>query len=147
MLNCVKRLAGLSWSRQSPIFAIGCLLKNKPRCASWAGNYGEAGAINLYGPAYGLPVAISGVNSFWLRGYGDAPPQIVIVVGFARSAARSAFATCDLAGHNTNRDGVVNEETRDHPYIFICPRAIPALVGDLEAPSELWMTPIRAALV
>ena len=28
-------------------------------------NYGEAGAINLYGPAYGLPRAISGVNSFW----------------------------------------------------------------------------------
>jgi 4-amino-4-deoxy-L-arabinose transferase-like glycosyltransferase len=28
------------------------------------GNYGEAGAINLYGPAYGLPEAISGVNSY-----------------------------------------------------------------------------------
>ena len=34
-----------------------------------ATNYGEAGAINLYGPAYGLPRAISGVNSFWYEGY------------------------------------------------------------------------------
>jgi hypothetical protein len=39
-----------------------------------AGNYGEAGAINLYGPAYDLPEAISGINSYWLRGYGDPPP-------------------------------------------------------------------------
>jgi hypothetical protein len=31
-------------------------------------NYGEAGAVNLYGPQYGLPRAISGVNSFWYRG-------------------------------------------------------------------------------
>ena len=33
-----------------------------------AGNYGEAGAIDLYGPAHGPPKAISGVNSYWLRG-------------------------------------------------------------------------------
>jgi hypothetical protein len=39
-----------------------------------AGNYGEAGAINLYGPAYGLPEAMSGINSYWLCGYGDPPP-------------------------------------------------------------------------
>jgi hypothetical protein len=38
-----------------------------------AGNYGEAGAIDLYGPRYGLPAAISGINSFWLRGYGEPP--------------------------------------------------------------------------
>src|SRR5205814_7212852 len=38
-----------------------------------AGNPGEAGAINLYGGAAGLPAAISGVNSHWGRGYGDPP--------------------------------------------------------------------------
>jgi hypothetical protein len=35
----------------------------------------------LYGPAYGLPEAISGINTYWLRGYGDPPPQTVIVLG------------------------------------------------------------------
>jgi hypothetical protein len=35
-----------------------------------ATNYGEAGAVNLYGTQYGLPRAISGVNSFSER---DAP--------------------------------------------------------------------------
>jgi len=26
----------------------------------------------------GLPAAISGVNTYWLRGYGDPPPQALI---------------------------------------------------------------------
>jgi len=47
-------------------------------------NYGEAGAINLYGPRYGLPSAISGVNSFWERGYGNPPPETRIVIGLSR---------------------------------------------------------------
>jgi hypothetical protein len=40
-----------------------------------AGNYGEAGAIDLYGGADGLPKALSPVNSFWVRGYGSKPPR------------------------------------------------------------------------
>ncbi len=46
-----------------------------------ATNYGEAGAIDLYGGAYGLPKAISGVNSYWAKGYGNPPPQTLIVSG------------------------------------------------------------------
>ena len=45
------------------------------------GNYGEAGAIDLYGARYGLPRAISGINSYWQRGYGDRPPETLIVLG------------------------------------------------------------------
>jgi hypothetical protein len=82
------------------------------------GNYGEAGAINLYGPAYGLPVAISGVNSYWLRGYGDPPPQNLILLDMLPN---SAFETCQLAGRVTNRYGVWNEET-SHPDIYLCRR-------------------------
>jgi hypothetical protein len=83
-------------------------------------NYGEAGAINLYGPQYGLPRAISGVNSFWYRGYGDPPPDVVIVLGLSRGVAETKFQTCDLAGHVTNRFAVPNEETTHHPDIFVC---------------------------
>jgi hypothetical protein len=96
-----------------------------------AGNYGEAGAINLYGPAYGLPRAISGINSYWLRGYGNPPPQTLIVLGFNRSQVEQLFERCDLAGHVSNRYQVQNEETADHPDIFIC--------RGLRRPwSELW---------
>ena len=92
----------------------------RPRAAVLAGNYGEAGAVDLYGPAYGLPAAISGVNSYWLRGYGDPPPQSLIVLGFRRDDAQRLFETCDPAGHLTNRYGVINEETREHPDVFVC---------------------------
>ncbi|MGA3293024.1 MAG: glycosyltransferase family 39 protein [Candidatus Acidiferrales bacterium] len=50
-------------------------------CAILGGNYGEAGAIDYYGPALGLPKAISGHNSYFYwgpRGYSGA---CVIVFG------------------------------------------------------------------
>ena len=85
-----------------------------------AGNYGEAGALNLYGPALGLPRAISGANSYWLRGYGDPPPQVLVVVGIDRAGVERIFKSCTLAGQVTNAYGVLNEETTRHPDIFVC---------------------------
>jgi len=85
-----------------------------------AENYGEVGAINLYGPARGLPPAISGVNSSWERGYGDPPPQILIVVGFPRAFVEASFDSCRLGAQNTNSLGVVNEETTERRDIFLC---------------------------
>jgi Dolichyl-phosphate-mannose-protein mannosyltransferase len=85
-----------------------------------AGNYGEAGAIDLYGPRYGLPPAISGVNSYWARGYGNPAPETLIVIGLPLSFLQNHFASCRLAGHTWNRYGVKNEETLDHPDIFVC---------------------------
>jgi hypothetical protein len=85
-----------------------------------AGNYGEAGAINLYGPRYLLPQAICGTNSFWLRSYPDPQPDTVIVVGFSREFVEKYFSSCELAARSRNRYDVVNEETRDHPDIFLC---------------------------
>ena len=83
-------------------------------------NYGEAGAIDLYGAAYGLPKPISGINSFWARGYGNPPPQVLIVLGLSKKYMDEEFGSCQLAGHITNPYGVKNEETEDHPDIYVC---------------------------
>jgi hypothetical protein len=85
-----------------------------------AGNYGEAGAIFLYGSRYGLPQPISGVNSFWKEGYGNPPPETVIVLGMSREFVDATFASCEVVAHPWNRHGVLNEEIRDHPDIFLC---------------------------
>jgi len=85
-----------------------------------AGNYGEAGAINLYGPALGLPMAISGVNSYWGRGYGEPPSETVIVLGFGLEQAQALFRQCTVAGQISNAYGVENEETRNSPLVFVC---------------------------
>jgi hypothetical protein len=94
--------------------------EEKPQTGILTGNYGEAGAINLYGPAYGLPQAISGVNSYWYRGYGDPAPQTLIVLGLTSRQVGLLYETCQQAGRVTNRYGVLNEESRDHPVIMLC---------------------------
>lgn len=83
-------------------------------------NYGEVGAINLFGERYALPRAISGVNSSWQRGYGDPPPETLIVVGFTRQFVDAHFASCRLAAHTWNYYGIQNEETVDRADIFVC---------------------------
>jgi hypothetical protein len=84
------------------------------------GNYGEGGALNLYGPSLGLPRAMAGTNSFWYRGYTEPPPETVIVAGFDLDEAEKLFTSCRVAAKNTNRYDVVNEESRDHPDILVC---------------------------
>jgi hypothetical protein len=84
------------------------------------GNYGEAGALNLYGPALGLPHAMSGTNSFWYRGYDPREPHTVILVGFDLEDGNKLFENCTVSATNTNRFGAVNEESRDHPDILVC---------------------------
>jgi hypothetical protein len=84
------------------------------------GNYGEQGAIELLGPAYRLPAPISGTNSAWLRGYPEPPPSTLIVLGQSRQYVENILTSCRLAGHNGNSYGIHNEESEDHPDIFVC---------------------------
>lgn len=84
------------------------------------GNYGEGGALNLYGPKLGLPHAMSLTNSLWYRGYDPRRPQIVILVGFDLNEGRKLFDSCVVAAKNTNQFGVENEESRDHLDILLC---------------------------
>jgi 4-amino-4-deoxy-L-arabinose transferase-like glycosyltransferase len=85
-----------------------------------AADEGEAGAVNMYGRAYGLPEAISGMNSNWLRGYGNPPPQTVIAVGFKRAEVDKIFATCEVAGQISTPYGVVNMAIADRAQIYVC---------------------------
>lgn len=94
----------------------------RARTAIFCGNYGEAGAVDLYGPARGLPNAISGINSYWARGYGNPPPETLIVVGSKREELEQVCGSVELAGQITNRFGVENEETTRHREIFVCRR-------------------------
>lgn len=84
------------------------------------GNYGEAGALEMLGPAYHLPRPISLTNSAWLRGYPIPPPSPLIIVGWSRRQVDETFTACRLAGHNGNSEGVRNEESEDHPDVFVC---------------------------
>ena len=92
----------------------------KPRTVILAGNYGEAGALDLYGDEYGLPRVITGSNSMWYRGYGKPEPETVIVVGFESSYAGMFFGSCKYSGKVTNSYNVKNEETTRHTGLYVC---------------------------
>ena len=53
----------------------------RAKTAIYCGNYGEAGAIDYYGPKYGLPPAISGHQDYFLWGPRDTTGQSIILVG------------------------------------------------------------------
>jgi len=84
------------------------------------GNYGEQGAIEILGAPYQLPPPISTTNSAWLRGYPTPQPTTLIVIGFSQRGADRRFTGCRWAGHNGNSEGIHNEESKDHPDIFLC---------------------------
>ncbi len=96
-----------------------------------AENYGEAGAINQYGPALGLPRAVSAVNTYYYWGPGDPSNETYIVLGYTKSDLQNTCAQVQEAGVVTNRYGVRNEESVRHPIIYICRRPTPPL-------RELW---------
>jgi hypothetical protein len=65
----------------------------------WAGNYGEAGAINLFGPKYGLPTAYSRHQNHW---YWGPPPQVyknLIVIQWSLEDVRDNCASFQTFEH------------------------------------------------
>jgi 4-amino-4-deoxy-L-arabinose transferase-like glycosyltransferase len=85
-----------------------------------AGNYGEAGALDLYGRGMDFPPLISGADNFWYRGYGDPEPQTVVVVGFDGGYANKFFQSCTYAGTVKNNQGIPNEESTRHTGLYLC---------------------------
>ncbi len=65
-------------------------------------NYGQASAIDFFGPKYGLPPAISGHNTFWLWGTHGATGAIVIRVGGNLENERAAFQSAAVAATLSN---------------------------------------------
>jgi 4-amino-4-deoxy-L-arabinose transferase-like glycosyltransferase len=73
-------------------------------------NYGEAGAVDRYGPSLGLPRAYSGHNA-----YGDwGPPPDgsapVVAVGLGAHELAAAFRGCTTVVRIRNNAGVDNDE-------------------------------------
>jgi 4-amino-4-deoxy-L-arabinose transferase-like glycosyltransferase len=93
--------------------------QEKSQTGIFAGENDEAAALNLFGPEYGLPKAMSGSDTFWLRGFVNPAPKTLIVVGYTEADLASVFEQCEVAGTITNRYGVEND-LRDPPTIFVC---------------------------
>ena len=65
----------------------------------FADSYGDASALNFYGPRYGLPPAVSGQNNFYLWGPGGYDGRSLIAVGATQTEAlKRSFGSVRLLG-------------------------------------------------
>jgi 4-amino-4-deoxy-L-arabinose transferase-like glycosyltransferase len=94
-------------------------VSEKAHAAILAASSGEIGAIDLYGPTYGLPRVISGFDSYWQYGYGIPAPQTVLVVGFD-APLLADFQDCTFIAQIRVPFNVQNDEATSHSSIYLC---------------------------
>ena len=82
----------------------------RARAAILTSNYGEAGAVDRYGPALGLPAAYSGHMGFWYWGPPPASTTSVLGVGFEAGYLDRFFADVHLISRLDNHLEVNNDE-------------------------------------
>ena len=83
----------------------------------FAGNYGEASAINLFGPKYGLPVAISGHQNYWIWGpRGYTGQEMIVINGATPEEMKPFYASCTVVDVRNNPLAMPWE----HGNIYLC---------------------------
>ncbi len=93
------------------------------KCAIFANNYGEAGAIDLIGKKYGLPKAISGHLSFYVWGPRDYTGEVMLIIGFDRAAEtklREVFEEVEIVAITEAKYAMPYE---NHQPIYLCKKA------------------------
>ena len=65
-------------------------------------NYGEASAIDLFGPEYGLPTAISGHQNYFFWGPHGYTGQVLIIVGEHKEGPEKYCSSVEQAGARDN---------------------------------------------
>jgi MFS family permease len=76
--------------------------EEQQKTAIFGNNYGEAGAIDFFGPKYGLPKAIGGHQSYWLWGPRQYTSGNLIVLGEGNESNMQTKCTSYSIIGNTN---------------------------------------------
>jgi hypothetical protein len=98
-----------------------------------AENYGEAGAIDLFGPAYGLPKAISGHENYYQWGPGNNTGEVIIALNFEKEDATESCESVEeslAVGHPYAM-------AQEHYTILIC-RGLKAPLSDVWPSLKKW---------
>ncbi|MBV8630515.1 MAG: glycosyltransferase family 39 protein [Silvibacterium sp.] len=83
----------------------------------WGGNYGQASAINLFGPQYGLPEAISGNQNYWIWGpRGHTGKEMIILSSRDLNEITPYYDSCKIVGVRNHPLAMPWE----HGNIYLC---------------------------
>lgn len=84
--------------------------------AIFANSYGQAAAIDFFGPKYGLPKAICPHQNYWYWGTHGYTGESVIVLGSDGEGDRAHFASVEAVG----RVGQRYSRRDEHFDLFLC---------------------------
>jgi hypothetical protein len=110
----------MGWPQQAEV--VAGVFKSLPpadqaRAAVLAGNYGQAGAVDYFGTAMGLPHAISGHNNYFLWGPGNASGEVVIAVGMSLEDLNRIFGEVTQAAIINNEYAIPEESNLP---VYVC---------------------------
>jgi len=86
----------------------------RARTGIFASNYGEAGAINLFGPEHGLPPAICAHQTHSMWGPGDFDGDTLIWLQWPAEGLAKICGSVEVAGEHYHRWGMAEENRPIH---------------------------------
>jgi hypothetical protein len=89
-------------------------------------DYGQASALDFFGPRYHLPRAISGHNNYFLYGPGDASGRVVLAIGLSQAKLSEEFRSVKPIA--VYRDAYVLPDFNDLT-IYLCTQPIRSLAA------------------
>ncbi len=118
----LPQLFGDMFGWQEQVAAVASVYRQLPaadraRAAIFAYNYGEAGAVDYFGPRYGLPRAISGHNQYGLWGPREYTGEVVVAIGFTGNRLRQSFEEVTAAAHVSPRYALPEESNLT---VYVC---------------------------
>jgi hypothetical protein len=94
---------------------------DRERAVFFGRNYGEAAALDIYGPALGGPPAVSGHNNYYLWGPRGFDGSVVIAVAGDATWFAKLFGDVEVAGH-LDDPYAMPFETNVNIYVLRSPR-------------------------
>jgi hypothetical protein len=91
--------------------------EGEKRAAIFCQNYGEAGAIDFFGPKFGLPPAISGHQNYFLWGPRDWDGEVALVLDTRDDDEREQFGSVEDLGQIVSSPWAMPFERRTHIYL------------------------------
>ena len=85
-------------------------------CGIFAQDYGQAGAIDFFGPRYGLPHALSGHQTYFLWGPRGYSGNCLIVLGDRKERLEELFEHVEYVGTSADNPYALEKEIS----VYIC---------------------------
>ena len=103
-------------------------------CAIFGQDYGQAGAIDFFGRAHGLPPALSGDRTYWLWGPHGYSGNCMIVLGDRKERLQQLFNQVEYVGTSADNPWALESQIS----VYICRGARFGMLEDLWPQLKRW---------